>query len=396
MPGQPRDSMSETPGQKPFSPDRQPERRNLFLFVGMLVLISVIGTVILAMHDRAAEREGAAVKSLQELNSALRRYHDYMQGFPVSLKYLGPSQHGEASPGWIDTELASGKKGGYCFQYRTLTPPEDFRGVAIYANRYTIHADPCLSNGWFLRHFFSDASGIIRVNRSGMASAESPKLFGGFGLGDKVEVNAQEKTLSFFAYAGLGLLGFACFLLPVGLMMYFSAPYLKKTWHVMRLRSRNPETRRRAVQKLIAKRAIWTLEMALLHKDALVRETAAEALGQIGDARVVGALVAAQDFDQDWHVVKAASEALVKIGDAAVEPLVTALKDQRDHVRSASAQALGNIGSTRAVEPLVVALIDQQDVVRSAAAGALGKIGDRRAVEPLVAALKDDGYYVWT
>jgi len=53
-----------------------------------------------------------------------------------------------------------------------------------------------------------------------------------------------------------------------------------------------------------------------------------------------------------------------------------------------AAEALGQIGDARAVEPLVEA-IDEDLLGCSAAALALGQIGDARAVEPLVAALRD-------
>ena len=89
---------------------------------------------------------------------------------------------------------------------------------------------------------------------------------------------------------------------------------------------------------------------------------------------------------------KAAAEALGQIGDTrAVEPLVAALKDPDDHwLRYYAAEALGQIGNTRAVELLVAALKDETTQVREAAAGALGKIVDTRThvVEPLIAALK--------
>ena len=42
------------------------------------------------------------------------------------------------------------------------------------------------------------------------------------------------------------------------------------------------------------------------------------------------------------------------------------------------------------VEPLIIALKDKHEEVRSSAAAALGKLEDTRAVEPLIAVLKDE------
>src|SRR5215469_8395380 len=68
--------------------------------------------------------------------------------------------------------------------------------------------------------------------------------------------------------------------------------------------------------------------------------------------------------------------------------LIKALRYQQDFaVRSAAAQALGQLGGARAVEPLLEALGDPSAFVREAAAQALTRLNDTRAVEPLVAAL---------
>ena len=181
-------------------------------------------------------------------------------------------------------------------------------------------------------------------------------------------------------------------------------------------------------------------------KDAYIREAAAKALGEIGDARAIEPLIdalkdeseyvrsaaaealdklgwqpdteerkaaywaAKQEWDKcveigapavepliialkDWRVREAAAEALGKIGAPAVEPLIDALRDKSEDVRKAAAEALGEIGDVRAVEPLIAALKDKDDDVREAAAEALVKIG-APAVEPLIDALKDKNWRV--
>jgi HEAT repeat protein len=138
--------------------------------------------------------------------------------------------------------------------------------------------------------------------------------------------------------------------------------------------------------------AVEHLITALRDEDSSFRWAAAEALGQIGDARAVEPLIAALK-DNDVRTRRGAAEALEKMGDTrAVEPLIAALKDEDPSVRIYAAKALGNKGDTRAVEPLIAALKDKS--ARWAAAEALGKIGDTRAVEPLssvfIAVLKDE------
>ena len=143
------------------------------------------------------------------------------------------------------------------------------------------------------------------------------------------------------------------------------------------------------VDKLKAKRDVTSLIKALAYqKDSLVRWLAAEALGNLGDARAVEPLIAALK-DSDSSVRQRAAEALGKLRDTrAVEPLITALKDRDSYVRQRAADALDKIGAP-AIELFITALKDSDSDVRQRAAEALWQIGDARAVEPLIAALKD-------
>jgi HEAT repeat protein len=144
------------------------------------------------------------------------------------------------------------------------------------------------------------------------------------------------------------------------------------------------------VEKLQDKGNLAGLIKALSYqKDGSVREKAAKALGEIGDAQAVEPLITALK-DSDKDVRRAAVEALGQSGDArAVDPLGAALQDSDTDVRRAAAAALGQSGDARAVDPLGAALKDNDTDVRRAAAEALGGSGDARAVDPLIAALKD-------
>jgi HEAT repeat protein len=111
----------------------------------------------------------------------------------------------------------------------------------------------------------------------------------------------------------------------------------------------------------------------LKSKDPEVRRRAAEKLGNSRSKGAIGALVEALD-DDSFRVSLAAQKALEQIGSAAVKPLLTALQDHREQVRRYAAWALGNIGDQRAIEPLTAALKDATWSVRNAAATALDSL----------------------
>jgi HEAT repeat protein len=144
------------------------------------------------------------------------------------------------------------------------------------------------------------------------------------------------------------------------------------------------------IEKLKEKKDVAGLIKALSHKDAEVRQEAAEALGEIKDKRAIEPLIATL-ADEEEYVRGEAASALGVIRDKrAVEPLIAALADEEAYVRGASAFSLGEINDKKAVEPLIDSLKDEEGGVRSKAAEALGQLGDERAVEPLIKALDDE------
>lgn len=88
-----------------------------------------------------------------------------------------------------------------------------------------------------------------------------------------------------------------------------------------------------------------------------------------------------------------AREAIREVWASEPERLLTALREARYVLRGRAADALGMIGDAAAVPALIEALGDEVDAVRGRAASALGKIGDSRATEPLLAMLRDED--VW-
>ena len=93
-------------------------------------------------------------------------------------------------------------------------------------------------------------------------------------------------------------------------------------------------------------------------------------------------------------IQRAITAALLEIGGSVTEPLIAALSDDHDVIRITAAEVLGDLGDSRAEEPLIKMLSqvergppDHRHNLQKAAASALGQIGDPRAVKSLVEAL---------
>lgn len=184
--------------------------------------------------------------------------------------------------------------------------------------------------------------------------------------------------------------------------------------------TRHREARRFAAEalgQLGDARAVEPLSAALTADDKYLARQAAQALGQIGDPRAVESLIAALK-DTDVSLPLIAADALGRIGAPAVEPLIAIVDDWRKpaplaavalaysddpraigslvgafgaadpDLREAATKALCKIGAP-AVEPLLAALADRRPAVRLAAVRTLGEIGGQRAVGPLVALCRD-------
>jgi HEAT repeat protein/beta-lactamase regulating signal transducer with metallopeptidase domain len=140
-----------------------------------------------------------------------------------------------------------------------------------------------------------------------------------------------------------------------------------------------------------AARAVAALIPTLRDADADVRQTAAQALGELGDPRAVEALMRALRTDPVAGVRQMAAWALGEIEDTrAVPALGEAVRgDASPDVREMAAWALGEIESPNAIDPLRAALRDSSPGVRAKAVWALGEIEDPGAVPALTEALRD-------
>lgn len=157
----------------------------------------------------------------------------------------------------------------------------------------------------------------------------------------------------------------------------------------------------------------------LKDKDWFRRKDAAVTLGEMGDERAIGPLIAALR-DPEWNVRESAQISLAIIGSPAVEPLIKALREYQ--IRAFVIQVLGKIKDERVLDPLMTqlrneefkdaatdalvelglpaverlmgVLNDKDKNVRKHAVLALGKIGIPEAVDPLIEATKDEDWQV--
>ncbi|MEW6619796.1 MAG: HEAT repeat domain-containing protein [bacterium] len=128
--------------------------------------------------------------------------------------------------------------------------------------------------------------------------------------------------------------------------------------------------------------------------DRDVRSAAAEAIGNLGDKSALPQLIPLLS-DAVGYVRSASAEAIGMLGDKSALPqLIPLLSDANWFVRSAAVEAIGKLGDKSALPQLIPLLSDAEwDVVRSAAAEAIGKLGDKSVLPKLIPLLNDaDGY----
>jgi HEAT repeat protein len=128
---------------------------------------------------------------------------------------------------------------------------------------------------------------------------------------------------------------------------------------------------------------------ALASKEALVRQSAAEALGRLGHRRDAARFIMLLTDESPW-VRRAAARILGHSGDSTAVPhLAKRLGDESPLVRRSAAYALGAMRARPAVSALMAALGDADAQVRRNAAWGLGRIGDRDALPKLRLLLSD-------
>jgi len=127
---------------------------------------------------------------------------------------------------------------------------------------------------------------------------------------------------------------------------------------------------------------------ALDDEDWGIREDAAIALGQLGNARSVQPLIRTLR-DSDRAVREAATSSLITLGQPAVLSLGFCLQDPNLQVQEAAASILAKIADEQVYEPLLSALLNPNWIVRMSAAKGLTRLKDARAIDTLIVVLQD-------
>lgn len=136
---------------------------------------------------------------------------------------------------------------------------------------------------------------------------------------------------------------------------------------------------------------VGRLQQEIGEGDSVHQMKTALALAWCRDAHVLPALLAALS-NGDWLVRQLACKGLRVLADARAVAALShmVLEDEESLVRDAAAEALGNIGGHAVVTPLIEALRDPDEDVRATAAHQLGALQDPQAIDPLSNILRSD------
>jgi prepilin-type N-terminal cleavage/methylation domain-containing protein len=146
----------------------------LLIVVAIILIIAAIAIPNL-LRSKMAANEASAVGSLRTINTACVTYSITYGGFPASLTVLGGEGNG-ASPTstlaqLIDNTLAANSKSGYSFTF--VAGSVDTSGNI---DSYTVSAAPSNPGVTGLRYFYTDQTGVIRVNQTAAATSASSPL----------------------------------------------------------------------------------------------------------------------------------------------------------------------------------------------------------------------------
>jgi len=155
----------------------------LLIVVAIILIIAAIAIPDL-MKSRQSANAASAVASLRTINSAEVTYAStYNTGYTLTLSVLdGQGLSSPSNAGLIDTVLGSGQKSGYMFYYVACPAPPGpndgsmTNGPCATVSNYQVSANPVPpTTGSF---YYTDASGVIRVNSSTYAGPTDYPLAG--------------------------------------------------------------------------------------------------------------------------------------------------------------------------------------------------------------------------
>lgn len=149
----------------------------LLIVVAIILIIAAIAIPNL-MRSKMAANEASAINSLRTISTAQIAYAATFPdvGYASSLTVLGPPSGSDCAGSGgatstnaclVDNVLQTGTKSGYLFKISSVNSAPTTRFIA--------NGDPISPGTSGQRHFFSDASGVIRSNQSATAtSSDTP------------------------------------------------------------------------------------------------------------------------------------------------------------------------------------------------------------------------------
>lgn len=136
--------------------------------------------------------------------------------------------------------------------------------------------------------------------------------------------------------------------------------------------------------------AVEPLIVALKDKRIEVAKSALASLGEIGDPRAVAPVV---EGVMEWRWGQCPDTTLAALGSPAVGPVMQCLREGRAYALECCKNSLKTM-SGPALEPLLAALKDPAQAIRTRVVEVLGGIKDPRAVDALIAAIGDESIKV--
>lgn len=148
----------------------------LLIVVAIILIIAAIA-IPNFLRSRISANQASAVASLRSFDTAEISYAStYNTGYTYDISYLAPPASGvgatSTAAGLIDSVLASGSKSGYTFIY-SPGPVDSAGRIDIYG----IEANP-ISNATGTNYYFTDQSGVIRMNSTTTAGSTDSPLAG--------------------------------------------------------------------------------------------------------------------------------------------------------------------------------------------------------------------------
>ena len=138
----------------------------LLIVVAIILIIAAIAIPNL-LRSKMAANEASAVGSLRTINTSSVAFSTTYGNYPPLLSDLGPSTSPSSTAAdLIDSALVTGSKSGYSFTYTSSSTYQ----------QYSITASPTTVGVTGQRYFFTDQSGVIRVNLTTTASSTDNPL----------------------------------------------------------------------------------------------------------------------------------------------------------------------------------------------------------------------------